>query len=86
MRKLQEKRQDSGSVGAGELRVTTHSSGNHAQALALAAKECGIPAEIVMPRDCPSVKIRAVEGYGGRVTLCHPSEKVSSVACSVAMP
>ena len=56
--------------------VVTHSSGNHAQALALAAKLCGVRAEIVMPRTSPSVKVRAVEGYGGVVTLCEPSEKV----------
>ena len=55
----------------------TQSSGNHAQALALAAKLCGVRAEIVMPRTSPSVKVRAVEGYGGVVTLCEPSEKVS---------
>ena len=58
------------------MRVVTHSSGNHAQALALAAKNCGIPASIVMPNNSPLVKIRAVEGYKGEVTLCHPSEQV----------
>src|SRR5262245_2096385 len=46
--------------------VVTHSSGNHAQALALAAKLRGIPATIVMPRNAPPVKRRAVEGYGAR--------------------
>ena len=70
MRKLQEKQ------GNDSLRVVTHSSGNHAQALALAAKNCGIPAEIVMPNTTLEVKIKAVKGYGGRVTLCQPSEKV----------
>ncbi len=57
--------------------VVTHSSGNHAQALALAAKLCGIQAQIVMPRTCPTIKVRAVEGYEGVVTLCIPSEQVS---------
>src|SRR5262249_38077476 len=49
--------------------VVTHSSGNHAQALALAARVRGIPAYIVMPRTAPAVKKAAVEGYGGIVPL-----------------
>src|SRR5213594_4179445 len=53
--------------------VVTHSSGNHAQALALAAKLRGIPAHIVMPRNASPVKRRAVEGYGGRVIECAPT-------------
>ncbi len=56
--------------------VVTHSSGNHAQALALAAKTCGIQAKIVMPQTSPAVKVRAVEGYGGMVNLCVPTEQV----------
>lgn len=50
--------------------VATHSSGNHAQAVALAARMKGVPAFIVMPENAPDVKKRAVEGYGARVTLC----------------
>ena len=53
--------------------VVTHSSGNHAQALALAARLRGIPAYIVMPRTAPAVKRRAVEGYGGKVFPCEPN-------------
>src|SRR5262249_5070131 len=53
--------------------VVTHSSGNHAQALALAAKLRGIPAHIVMPHNASPVKRRAVEGYGGRVIECEPT-------------
>jgi threonine dehydratase len=53
--------------------VVTHSSGNHAQALALAARVRGIPAYIVMPKTAPAVKKAAVEGYGGQVTLCEPN-------------
>jgi threonine dehydratase/serine racemase len=53
--------------------VVTHSSGNHAQALALAARVRGIPAYIVMPKNAPAVKKSAVEGYGGKVTLCEPN-------------
>jgi threonine dehydratase len=53
--------------------VVTHSSGNHAQALALAARLRGIPAHIVMPSNAPAVKRRAVEEYGGRVIECVPT-------------
>lgn len=53
--------------------VSTHSSGNHAQALALAAKMRGIPAYIVMPNNAPSVKKAAVAGYGGIITFCEPT-------------
>lgn len=51
--------------------VVTHSSGNHAQALALAAKLRGIPAWIVMPKGAPAIKRRAVEGYGATVVECE---------------
>ncbi|HSJ96000.1 MAG TPA: pyridoxal-phosphate dependent enzyme [Myxococcota bacterium] len=51
--------------------VVTHSSGNHAQAVALAARLRGIPAHIVMPAEAPAVKRRAVEGYGARVVPCE---------------
>lgn len=53
--------------------VVAHSSGNHAQALALAARLRGIPAYIVMPRNAPEVKKAAVAGYGGRITFCEPT-------------
>jgi threonine dehydratase len=53
--------------------VATHSSGNHAQALAKAAKEYGIPAYIVMPETSPKVKVAAVKGYGAQVTFCAPN-------------
>lgn len=51
--------------------VATHSSGNHAQAIALAAKIRGIPAHIVMPENAPAVKKKAVKGYGARITFCE---------------
>lgn len=51
--------------------VCTHSSGNFAQALALAAKMRGIPAYIVMPENVPDVKINAVKGYGGKFAFCE---------------
>ena len=53
--------------------VCTHSSGNHAQALALAARMRGIPAYIVMPNNAPSVKKNAVAAYGGQITFCEPT-------------
>src|ERR1700687_2894067 len=55
--------------------VVTHSSGNHAQALALAARLRGIPAHIVMPRTASAVQRRAVEEYGGQITECEPNHK-----------
>ncbi|MEE8154631.1 MAG: pyridoxal-phosphate dependent enzyme [Phycisphaerales bacterium] len=55
--------------------VVTHSSGNHAQALALAAKLRGIEAHIVMPSTASPVKRAAVEGYGGAVYVCEPNER-----------
>lgn len=53
--------------------VGTHSSGNHAQALARAAKLFEIPAYIVMPENSPKVKIGAVKEYGGIITFCEPT-------------
>ena len=53
--------------------ITTHSSGNHAQAVALAAKNAGFKAKIVMPSNSPKVKIAAVKGYGADVILCEPT-------------
>lgn len=52
--------------------VLTHSSGNHGQALALAARERGIPATVVMPKNSAAVKKAAVEGYGARVVESEP--------------
>jgi len=53
--------------------VVTHSSGNHAQALALAARQRGIPAYIVMPSTASPVKRAAVRDYGGEVIECEPT-------------
>lgn len=55
--------------------VVTHSSGNHAQAIALAAKMAGVPAYIVMPKTAPEVKRKAVAGYGAEITLCEPTQQ-----------
>ena len=53
--------------------VVAPSSGNHAAALALAARWRGIPAWIIMPSNSSAVKMRAVEAYGGKITLCEPT-------------
>jgi threonine dehydratase len=53
--------------------VATHSSGNHAAALTLAATMRNIPAYIVMPRTSPQVKKDAVAGYGAQITFCEPT-------------
>ncbi len=53
--------------------VGTHSSGNHAAALALAARMRGIQAHIVMPSNAPDVKKIAVAGYGAHITFCEPT-------------
>ncbi|MCL4152238.1 UNVERIFIED_CONTAM: hypothetical protein GTU68_027089 [Idotea baltica] len=53
--------------------VVTHSSGNFAQALALAAKKLGVKSYIVMPSNAPEVKKSAVRGYDGEITECEPT-------------
>lgn len=53
--------------------VATHSSGNHAQALALAASMRAIKAHIVMPENAPRIKVAAVESYGGIIRFCRPT-------------
>ncbi|CAK9864964.1 unnamed protein product [Sphagnum jensenii] len=52
--------------------VLTHSSGNHAAAVALAAQIRGIKAHIVVPRNVPACKLENVKRYGGQITLCEP--------------
>ena len=56
-----------------ERGVVTHSSGNHAAALSLAASMNNIKAYIVMPETAPSVKKNAVADYGAGITLCKPT-------------
>lgn len=51
--------------------LATHSSGNHAQAVARAARSLGIPAYIVMPENAPAVKVAATRSYGARITFCE---------------
>ena len=52
----------------------THSSGNHAQAVALSSNIANTKAYIVMPKGAPKIKIKAVRGYGAEVTLCENNE------------
>nr|WP_321358357.1 pyridoxal-phosphate dependent enzyme [uncultured Draconibacterium sp.] len=59
--------------GEAQKGVATHSSGNHAAALALAARMRGIAAHIVMPENSPEIKKKAVAGYGAEITFCKPT-------------
>ena len=56
-----------------ERGICTHSSGNHAQAVALAAKQRGVSAYIVMPENAPRVKIEGVRSHGAEITFCEPT-------------
>ncbi len=56
-----------------ERGICTHSSGNHAQAVALAAKQRGVSAYIVMPETAPRVKIEGVRSHGAEITFCEPT-------------
>ena len=60
--------------------IATHSSGNHAQALAYAAKTLGIKAYIVMPKSSPQVKVDAVIGYGAEVIICESNQAAREAA------
>ena len=64
--------------------VVAFSSGNHAQAIALAARELDIPSVIVMPKDAPEMKIAATRGYGGEVVLYEKGQDREAVAAKLA--
>lgn len=64
-----------------EKGIVTQSSGNHGAAVACAAAWRGVPAWIVMPKNAPAVKAKAIEGYGGRVIFCEPSVTARKAAC-----
>ncbi len=55
--------------------IATHSSGNHAQAIAYAARQAGAKAYIVMPDNSPKVKVDAVKGYGAEITFCEATQQ-----------
>ena len=69
-------------LSAAEARrgVVTHSSGNHGQAVAAAARARGVPATVVMPRSSSAVKRAAVAGYGARVELCADGDAARAAA------
>ena len=68
-----------------ERGVVTYSSGNHAQAVALAGRLLGVPATIVMPQDAPEVKLTATRGYGAEVvTYDRFAEKREEVGGAIA--
>ena len=75
-------RLDDAEAGRG---VTTHSSGNHAAALALAARRRGIAAHIVMPEDAPAPKRAAVAAYGARITLCEATVEAREAALAAVV-
>ena len=62
--------------------VVTHSSGNFAQAVSLAAHSVGVTAYIVMPANAPSVKKEAVKGYGGIITISEPTLEAREAAAA----
>src|SRR5438477_3678653 len=61
--------------------IVTQASGNHGAAVACAAAWRGIPAWIVMPRNAPAVKAKAIEGYGGKVVFCEPTVTARKATC-----
>ena len=67
------------SDGAAGRGVATHSSGNHAAALALAARKRGVDAYVVMPENAPDIKKKAVAGYGATIYFCKPTLKLGSL-------
>jgi threonine dehydratase len=64
--------------------VVTHSSGNHAQGLALAAQLLGVKATIVMPDDSPQIKKAATAAYGATIVTCPAIERESVCADLIA--
>lgn len=68
-----------------QLWVVTHSSGNHAGALACAAKSIGARCAVVMPRSAPAVKKAAVAGYGARIVECEPTQAAREDAANKLM-
>ncbi len=63
-----------------EKGVVTHSSGNHAQAVAWAARLLKVPARIVMPENSAAVKVAAVRRYGGEIAFCEPNDEARETA------
>jgi threonine dehydratase len=70
---------DSATLGRG---VATHSSGNHAAALAWAAGRLGVAAHVVMPRTAPDIKVASVQRLGGKITFCEPTLEAREAAAA----
>ncbi|PWN33696.1 tryptophan synthase beta subunit-like PLP-dependent enzyme [Meira miltonrushii] len=70
---------------ASKLCVITHSSGNHAAAVACAARSVGAKAVVVMPRTAPQVKKDAVAGYGAQIHECEPTQKAREALANSLM-
>ena len=64
----------------GKKRIVTHSSGNHAQAVALAARMNSYSATIVMPENAPKVKVNAVRDYGAEIIFCENTTEAREAA------
>ncbi|KXS22501.1 putative serine racemase [Gonapodya prolifera JEL478] len=65
--------------------VVTHSSGNHGQALALAAKTAGIPCTVVVPKGAPPPKVSAMSGYGATIVKCENNQKSREAECQAVV-
>ncbi|MCO5613989.1 hypothetical protein L7F22_068269 [Adiantum nelumboides] len=76
---------ESSSFDPSKLWVITHSSGNHAAAVACAARSVGAKAAVVMPRTAPQVKKDAVAGYGAKIIECEPTQKAREEAADKLM-
>jgi threonine dehydratase len=63
------------------LGIVTQSSGNHGAAVACAATWRRVPAWIVVPKNAPAVKAKAIEGYGGKIVYCEPTVTARKAAC-----
>src|SRR6202795_4346150 len=61
--------------------IVTQSSGNHGAAVACAAAGRGVQAWIVMPKNAPAVKAKAIEGYGGKIVFCEPTVTARKATC-----
>ena len=73
------------SIDSAKRGVLTHSSGNHAGALSLAAMLRQIPAYIIMPHNAPAVKKAAIQNYGGILTECEPTLEAREKTAEIVM-
>lgn len=62
--------------------IVTQSSGNHGTAVALAARACGVPAHVVVPRNAPAIKLAQIREAGAHVILCEPSMAARDAECA----